>query len=424
MSVTQLPRFRRPTPVPDLSSSSLLPSTPAAALAAPALPLPADSVRPDYGRDGLYGLASSLRSWLHTPTAGWAAGGVAAGDARAVVVLLVVDGLGDRLLCSAGAGSVLHAHRVGAMTSVCPSTTASAVTTLLTGVAPAEHGLNGWHIHDRRFGGVITPLPLTRRGGPPLSAFRLLPRLFPVGSMFHHACRPVNMVAPADIAYSPFSLHHGRGAHIEPYAGLAELGERIVDMVDALADSGGLVHAYYPQFDALSHTYGSRSAAALGCFAQVDALFAGLLDALAGRGVHVVVTADHGFIDTAPARTVEVPPGGEVAAMLDAPLFGERRLAFCRVRRGAEAAFEAWAGEALAGRAVCVRGADFVAAGLLGPGKPHPRLAERVGTHVLLMEPGWTVLDWQPDEVPHAMIGVHGGLSADEMWVPLVRVRT
>jgi hypothetical protein len=386
-------------------------------------PLPAGAVVPDYGANGLYGLASSLRHWLHDRDAGWAFAELASGE-RAVVILLVIDGLGDHFLTTEGKGSALHAARRRVLTSVCPSTTASAVTTLMTGVPPAVHGLNGWFIHDARFGGVIAPLPLTRRGGLPLEAFRLMQRLCPTPPMFQHACRPVNLVSPADIAYSRFSLHHARGAHIEPYEGLEDFGAAIVAMADALAESGGLIHAYYPTFDALSHAYGCRSTEAGVCFARLDDLFIRLQRALAGRDVRIVVTADHGFTDASASRCVELAPTGEVAQMLAAPLFGERRLAFCKVREGAEAGFEAWAASELAGKGVAVSGEAFMVSGLLGPGEPHARLRERVGSHVLLMEPGWTIVDHVEGEAAHEMIGVHGGLSADEMLVPLILART
>lgn len=386
-------------------------------------PLPAAAVLPEYDAGGLFGLASSLRGWLHDPDAAWPVGEVAAGE-KALVILLVIDGLGDNFLAREGQGSALHAARRRALTSVCPSTTASAVTTLMTGVPPAVHGLNGWFIHDRRFGGVLAPLPLTARGGPPLEAFRLLPRLCPTPSMFHHARRAVNLVSPADIAFSRFSLHHARGAHIEPYEGIEDFGAAIVAMADALREDGGLIHAYYPGFDARSHRYGCRSPEVLACFARLDRLFTRLQRALAGRDVRIVVTADHGFIDASPDRCVDLPPAGEVARMLAAPLFGERRLAFCSVRRGAEREFEAWAAVELPGKGVVVPGEAFLASGLLGPGPAHRRLRERVGTHVLLMEPGWTIVDHVAGEVAHDLIGVHGGLSADEMRVPLIVART
>jgi hypothetical protein len=109
--------------------------------------------------------------------------------------------------------------------------------------------------------------------------------------------------------------------------------------------------------------------------------------------------------------------------MLRTPLFGERRSAFFALNPGAENDFAAFAREELTGKSVLVPSPDLVAAGLFGPGPNHRRLSERTGTHALLMEQGWTVMDSLPGERAHTMLGVHGGLSAEEMWVPLIHVR-
>jgi hypothetical protein len=380
---------------------------------------PAGCVLPDYGPGGIYGLASALRTWLHDTDAGLDVARVAPGEA-ATVVLLVIDGLGAHALDSFGRGSALAADWHVTLTSVFPSTTASAVTTLMTGASPAEHGLNGWFIHDRRFGGVIAPLPLEARGDGPLHALRLTSRLFTQRSMFRDARRPAFMVSPQQIAFSPFSRHHARGACVRGYDTLERLQDEILGAVEGGGRQGGFVHAYYPRFDAISHAYGCRSPRAIACFHKIDAMYARLCERLRGKGVRILVTADHGFIDSAPERTVGIEPESEVARMLDAPLFGERRLAFCAVREGAHEEFEAWARNELAGRAVVMRGEDCIASGVFGPGRRNTRLAERVGTHVLLMEPGWTIVDQVEGEEPFTLIGVHGGLTADEMRVPLV----
>jgi hypothetical protein len=36
------------------------------------------------------------------------------------------------------------------------------------------------------------------------------------------------------------------------------------------------------------------------------------------------------------------------------------------------------------------------------------------------MKGNWTIKDWLPSEKRYRQIGVHGGVSADEMIVPLV----
>src|SRR3954470_3475498 len=92
-------------------------------------------------------------------------------DAARNVVLLIVDGLGDNLLARRGSGGELARRRRGAITSVFPSTTASAITTSYTGRTPLEHGVTGWFTLFSQAGCVAAALPFRSRGDMlPLSA--------------------------------------------------------------------------------------------------------------------------------------------------------------------------------------------------------------------------------------------------------------
>ncbi len=382
------------------------------------LPLPRDAVLPDYGDGGVAGLARSVRGWLCDPLAQQVLPAMP-DRSPGVLVLLVIDGLGDGFLARFGVGGHLLAHRRGRLASVLPSTTASAVTTFLTGLPPAAHGLTGWFIHDRRFGGVIAPLPLVCRGVGPISAPFLTRRLFPYASLGVGAKRPVAMLLPREIAFSPFSRRHARGARVLPFDGLEQLAAGIAGEAARMAASGGLIYAYYSRFDAVSHHYGSVSVQAQDEFWRIDRMAGSLFARLGNLPVDVLATADHGFIDAAEERHYRLARP-EVLKMLAAPLAGERRLAFCAVKSAAAADFTAFAREELRGKAVLVPSARLADAGLFGPGRRHRRLLERIGTHALLMEEGWTVSDHVEGEAETLMRGVHGGMSAGEMWVPLI----
>jgi hypothetical protein len=80
------------------------------------------------------------------------------------VVLLIIDGLGDNYLMRRGAGGELARRRRAALTSVFPSTTASAITTSYTGRTPLEHGLTGWFTYFGEAGCVSAALPFRSRG--------------------------------------------------------------------------------------------------------------------------------------------------------------------------------------------------------------------------------------------------------------------
>src|SRR4029077_4871176 len=80
------------------------------------------------------------------------------------LVLLIIDGLGDNYLARHGAGSDLARRRRGALTSVYPSTTASAITPTSPGRTRLEHGLTGWFVYFGAAGCVSAALPYRSRG--------------------------------------------------------------------------------------------------------------------------------------------------------------------------------------------------------------------------------------------------------------------
>ena len=84
------------------------------------------------------------------------------------VILLVVDGLGLDTLLRLGTGGALHRHFRGRLTSVFPSTTATANTVFLTGETAQQHALTGWHMFFREIGSILAVLPLVPRHGGPI----------------------------------------------------------------------------------------------------------------------------------------------------------------------------------------------------------------------------------------------------------------
>jgi hypothetical protein len=109
--------------------------------------------------------------------------------------------------------------------------------------------------------------------------------------------------------------------------------------------------------------------------------------------------------------------------MLMRPLSGEPRVAFCHVRPGCVEAFMAAARELLAEHADVRPSSQLVEQGWFGPGTAHPCLAERAGDVALVMKRHATIKDHLPDEKRHVLIGNHGGVTADEMLIPLVYAR-
>lgn len=338
------------------------------------------------------------------------------------IVLLVIDGLGRRTLDTHPAPT-LRRHTLGTLSSVFPSTTASAITGFMTGLAPAQHGLTGWHMQMDEIDQILSILPLTPRSPPARKTpEELPPLLFDVPTLFQRIGRESWTVAPRHIAGSPFNTWHSRGAQSVAYDTLPELFMHLADLLRADAPPR-YIYAYYPELDSLSHRYGTDSPHAQQNLRAIDDAFRAFVASVQGCDSWIVATADHGFIDSPPERVLSLDAHAPLAALLARPLCGERRAAYCYVAPARRAAFEAYIRSHLAHCAELHRSADLIAAGWFGPPPCHPRLAARVGDYTLEMKDNWTIKDWLPGEKRYPMLGVHGGTSADEMRVPLIAVR-
>ena len=336
-------------------------------------------------------------------------------ERTANVVLLIVDGLGDNFLRRHGAGGELARRRKAAMTSVFPSTTASAITTSYTGRTPLEHGLTGWFTYFGEAGCVAAPLPFRSRGDNETLRARgfSAERAFPGRTIFNDVPVRSVVVTHKDIVDSDYNVRHCAGAGRHAYGTLEEMVDGIVAAVKSSGERK-LVYAYWPEYDAVSHRFGHESPEALARLAAIDEAFGVLVARLSGTDTAVVVTADHGFID---AEDCLEPPA-EISSLLRFPFCGERRVAYCHVHSPGE--FMKRAKDWIQDRGEVRPSDELVAQGWFGPGTPHARLAERIGDVAIVMGGRHTVKDWTPGEPRHLHLGNHGGTSEDEMLVPLI----
>lgn len=377
-------------------------------------------VRPDYSGNGFVNLVASLveargGAPRHAPLAS-----LPPAELRAAtnIVFLIADGLGDNYLRTHGAGGAIARHRRSAISAVFPSTTASAITTSFTGATPLEHGLTGWFTYFPEAGCVGAPLPFQRRGEK--ASLGVAPeRIFAEPPLFDTLAARAIVVSWRTIIDSTYNAFHCGRAERLAYDDL----EGFVAQTVAAVKSGPgrkLVYAYWPEFDALAHRYGVASAEVRAHFDALDAAVGELLARLAGSDTLLVLTADHGFIDSPADEAIELPP--QLASMLRFPLCGERRVAFCHVHD--QKAFIGRARSLFQDRADVRPSQELLAEGWFGPGRAHPRFAQRIGDVALLMRGRGTVKDWVPGESRHLHIGNHGGTSEDEMHIPLVVATT
>ncbi|MFT4172492.1 MAG: alkaline phosphatase family protein [Rhodocyclaceae bacterium] len=374
---------------------------------------------PDYAGAGFFNLAVSLARACGADVPERYASLAESHDwaSRHAIVCFLVDGLGDDFLFAhRDIAPRLWADRLRALTSVFPSTTATAITTLLTARSAATHGLLGWHVDDTVSGRIVAPLPMRYRGGEPVREATTIERILRTPSMFASATRATHIVTLPHLTAGAYSLHHADGARSHAYAGLGQLAE-VLAQVSQAEMQPHFIYCYTPALDATAHDFGIASPQARCVLAEVEAAYVAMRAAL--PEALLVVSADHGFIDAPAERCIELTAWPALYGMLAAPLTGEPRMAYCRVKPAYAAQFgeavEAELGHAL----MAVPSADLFDAGLFGP-DDSPLARGRAGDWTLIARGDWTVRDTLPGERKHAMIGMHGGPSRQEMYVPLI----
>src|SRR5437868_2660259 len=176
---------------------------------------------PDYAGGSLVNLMASIVAACGGPARHAELGALRASELSSArnIVLLIIDGLGDRYLMRRGAGGELARRRRASITSVFPSTTASAITTSYTGCTPLEHGLTGWFTYFARAGCVAAALPFRSRGDMlPLERRSVSPaEIFSAAPIFPSLARHSVVVTYREIVDSAYNLRHCEGAERRAY---------------------------------------------------------------------------------------------------------------------------------------------------------------------------------------------------------------
>jgi arylsulfatase A-like enzyme len=223
------------------------------------------------------------------------------------------------------------------------------------------------------------------------------------------------VVTYQNIIDSDYNVRHCAGAERRAYESL----DGLILETEKAVKSGPerkFVYVYWPWYDTYSHRYGSESPQAFAELEKIDAAFGRLLARLAGTDTLLIATADHGFIDSAPEESLELP--ALLASQLRFPLCGERRVAYCYVH--SEKEFLQKAKDHFGERADVRPSRELLEEGWFGPGDAHPSFSERIGDVALVMRERYTIKDWTPGEARYLHIGNHGGTSENEMMIPLI----
>ena len=406
------------------------------------LELDSDFIYPDYTGTTLANLPAGICTWLDVPTLGglpplapaWME---ALGASPQVdhVVLLLVDGLGldwfqHALEQGAGPGwaSVMKEAVLTPLTSIVPSTTTSALTTLWTGVPTAQHGITGYEMWLKEYGMVSNMIALSptafrgesgalRRAGVQPEAFLPVPTLGP--HLKAHGVQ-VQAVMHQSLAHSALSSMHLREVKVVPYLTQSDLWVTLAAQALAPPAARTYTYIYFGNVDELEHRFGPEDERV-----QLEfEMFGLMLERFLARRVRgssgktlFLITADHGHMGTPRSASFELRRHAGLSDCLSMKPSGENRLAYLYLRPGREEQLRQYVARTWPGQFSLLPAAQALESGLFGPPPHHPAIAERLGD-LILFSHGSAYWWWADHD--NGMLGRHGGLTPTEMLVPLI----
>ncbi|CCC80716.1 alkaline phosphatase family protein [Thermoproteus tenax] len=327
------------------------------------------------------------------------------------VALVLLDGLGFSSFDRHASELAGHLRAVYRITSVFPTTTSVALTTLSTGLTPCEHGIVAWSFYLKEAGAVIDSLnmsPILGERDALNAAGYDLRSLFNAPTIFRELARQ----GVRTRAFLPRGLSGGisrvlyDGTEVFEYVSVYDA---FVGAGRLLRDGPSYVYIYIPTIDSVFHKYGPESE-------EGDAAVRGLLEEVVElsrrymAAADVIITADHGHEEITKNISLR---DGELLESLIMPPHGDPRAVFLRTRGeapdlGKFGSFE------------LIDRESAVKAGLFGV--CNGRFLERIGDYIALPSHGLAAMYlYKPkNEDPLKFKGHHGGLSESELFVPLL----
>ena len=321
------------------------------------------------------------------------------------IVLVVLDGLGwEQIQQRRDRVPTLAAMDGGPITSVAPTTTSTALTSITTGTPPAVHGVVGYRMHVGE-GAILNVLKWTTQAGDARDA--VPPASVQTQPAFRGRVAPA--VIRSEFLSTAFTAASLPGARLKGW----RVPSTLVVEIGALLRAGErFVYGYYDGVDRVAHEFGldGHYDAELGA---TDRLVADLI-AVLPKGAALVLTADHGQVDV--GRSV-VPLHAEIAAETTL-LSGEGRFRWLHARPGTADRVLARARSEYGDVAWVHSRDELEAAGWFGGPLPAAAAARLGDVALVPFEPIAFTDPADTGEV--TLVSRHGSLTGAEMWVPLL----
>ncbi|MCL4357070.1 MAG: alkaline phosphatase family protein [Candidatus Thermoplasmatota archaeon] len=355
------------------------------------------------------------------------------------VIFLLIDGFGySTMKYSSGKNDMkyledfLDRSSMRLITSVFPSTTSTATVSYHTNMLPVEHRILGYNSYIPEIGTVcnmISMSPVGRKDSCILDNGYEMPWIRKNGTV--HSKLESNEVRsflylPNAIKNSGLTKITGNGSSISGYVTVSQMITQLKR--DLINFRGRTFHfCYISTVDTISHKVGPYTDDAA---MEIELIFMMLKEQLINspslpENTFLFISADHGHMVLDRKQIIDFRHDKELRSWMSAPVYGDPRAPFMRFEKGGiESAIE-YLEERYPENFFPVKIPDLVRGGFFGNSRNNVERVDYLGDLVLIMKNSSSVFDYSlkildPYNDGESMVGMHGGLSLEEMIVPFI----
>lgn len=372
-----------------------------------------DLVFPDF-KHSIVNLAATMADFLGQPTHHATLPKLAEKlDSRYKnIVYLIIDAMGSKILeKNLPADSFFRTHQIDTVTSVFPSTTAAATTSLQNALTPSEHGWFAWSVD---FNGAVIELFRNRNfyTHEPTQDPNFAYNHLPYNKFFANFNGERHM-------YSCFASNLSSKIHTEhevEFKGLSQMFRRLNSICQQ--PDKKFIYAYYADLDSVMHSYGTTAHKTQRLLKIIEKKTARL--AQRHPDTLFVITADHGQVDI--KDFTFICDDAELQACLAHPISLEPRGASFKVKPNKHKEFRT-AFQKYAADYTLYTADELIQKGVFGDFTMHPDYKKYLGDYIAIGGTTNKMMVFTPAEQYHGKRlyhGIHTGLTADEMLVPVI----
>lgn len=351
-------------------------------------------------------------------------------------VILVIDSVGYNLFNSfilkeKWVKKVLKNAKITKITSTFPPTTTTALASIVSGMHPGEHGLIGYTLLLREFGLIANMINFSpvfdARRDILIDAGLDLDELLGGKTMFERLGKEgidSYILTKFYLKNSALSRLLHRGAkEVIGYFSLSDLFTLLKKHVEKVKGKDSVIFAYWEAVDTLSHVYSPSSEEVyveLKLFFK--AFYEDFLRKISGSKISLLIVSDHGHVDMNEEDYIDA---NSLLKFLILPPVGTARATYLYTKENADKLI-GYIKKNYKDKLVPVKANEFIKKGLLGrisKGSRGDEIKNRIGNVVALSKKHSAIRYVYRKKKDEEIIlkGHHGGLSDDEMFVPLIQ---